>query len=99
MQRGALSRSNIEVCSRKVRTPSGWRCIRPAKELRRIDRILSQWTDSEIASTHGAEARGIARLREIREALGRLVGKSTDAGAELDEAEVELRTALTDLGP
>jgi hypothetical protein len=29
--------------------------------------------------------------------LGRLVGKSTDAGAELDGAEVELRTALTDL--
>ena len=68
---GALSRSNIEVYSRKIRTPSGWRCIRPAKESRRIDHILSQWTDSEIARMHGAEARGSARLREIREALGR----------------------------
>ena len=46
-------------------------CVRPAKELRRIDRILNQWTDSEIAGMYGADARGVARLREIRQALGR----------------------------
>ena len=48
---------------------SAW--VRPAKELRQIDRIVSQRTDSEIARMHGAEAGGIVRLREIREALGR----------------------------
>jgi len=43
--------------------------VRPTRELRRIDRILSQWTDGELAHLHGTEARGITRLREIRAAL------------------------------
>src|SRR5437763_17194746 len=46
-----------------------FRCIRPAAELRRIDRILSQWSDDEILSMHGTEARDIARLLEIRAEL------------------------------
>jgi hypothetical protein len=37
--------------------------------LRQIDRILSQWTDDEIARMHGTEARANARLLEIRAAL------------------------------
>jgi hypothetical protein len=40
--------------------------LRPATELRQIDRILSQWTADEIARMPGDEARGIARLLEIR---------------------------------
>ena len=51
----------------------------PAKEVRRIDRILSQWTAGEIARMHCTEARAITKLREIRAAL-----VSTLADAELE---------------
>jgi hypothetical protein len=47
--------------------------VRPATELRQIDRILSQWTADEITRMQGDEARGIARLREIRAALEHMV--------------------------
>jgi hypothetical protein len=45
------------------------RCVRPAAELRRIDRILSHWTDDE--RLHGIDSRGIARLLEICAGLER----------------------------
>ena len=71
-----------------VQQPAFCPCVRRAIELRRIGRILRQWTDGEIARMHGTEARGITRLREIRAALVR-----TLADAELEARRIDTNRA------